>query len=349
MCPTFFSRWTSHSIMGARSTISYKPLTKNPKGILRRIAEEVRAGRSFLISTHQNPEGDAIGSVLALGLALKGLGKAARILTQDPTPEVLSFLPGAREILHQAPQENWFDIAFALDCGDRARLGEEFNKVKGIGKIINLDHHVSNSHFGEINFVAPRASSTAEIIHDLLRILPAPMTLEVAENIYTGILTDTGSFHYSNTTPKTFAVARACLLAGVDPWKVAEQVYDTQPLARLRLLPRVLETLELLEGGRVSSVIVNQKMLKETGATEALTEDFINFPRSVKGVEVAVLFREVTAEKYRVSFRSRGTVDVARIAGAFQGGGHPNASGCTVEGNLSQVKGKVLAVVKTAL
>jgi phosphoesterase RecJ-like protein len=349
MCPTFFSRWTNHSIMEAGSTVSYKPSKKKQKEILRRIGEEIRTGRSFLISTHQNPEGDAIGSVLALGLALKGLGKVARVLTQDPTPEVLAFLPGARDIIHQAPMENWFDIAFALDCGDKARLGEEFNKVKGIGKIINLDHHVSNSHFGEINFVDPRASSTAEIIHDLLRIIPAPMTLEVAENIYTGILTDTGSFHYSNTSPKTFAVARACLLAGVDPWKVAEQVYDTQPLARFHLLPRVLETLELSGGGRISSVIVTQKMLEETGATEALTEDFINFPRSVKGVEVALLFREVTARKYRVSLRSRGAVDVARIAGAFQGGGHPNASGCTVEGSLSEVKGKVLEVVKTAL
>ncbi len=270
-------------------------------------------------------------------------------MTQDPTPEILAFLPGAQEIIHQAPADGWFDIAFALDCGDRPRLGEEFNKVKGIGKIINIDHHVSNSFFGELNLVDPRASSVAEIIYDLIRAIPAPMTPAVAENIYTGLLTDTGSFHYSNTSPKTFAVARACLLAGVDPWKVAERVYETQPLPRLRLLSLVLGTLELSANGRTGSVIVTQRMLEETGATAALTEDFINFPRSLQGVEVALLFREINPKKYRVSLRSRGTVDVARIAGMFQGGGHPNASGCTVEGSLSEVQTKVLEVVKAAL
>ena len=282
-------------------------------------------------------------------MALKGLGKEVQILNQDPTPEILAFLPGAQEIIHQAPVTGWFDIAFSLDCGDKGRLGEEFGKVKGIGKIINIDHHVSNKNFGEINFVDPRASSAAEIIYDLIRAIPVPVTPEIAENIYTGVMTDTGSFHYSNTSPKTFAVARACLVAGVDPWKVAEQVYETQPPARLRLLPRVLETLELSGEDRISSVIVTQRMLEEAGATAALTEDFINFPRSVRGVQVALLFREVTPNKYRVSLRSRGGVDVARIAEMFQGGGHPNASGCTVEGSLSEVKGKVLERVKAAL
>ena len=302
-----------------------------------------------MISTHQNPEGDAIGSILALGLALKSLGKEVRILTQDPVPEVLAFLPGAQEIVHRAPLDGRFDMAFALDCGDRARLGEEFNKVKGIGKIVNIDHHVSNGFFGDVNLVDPRASSAAEIIFDLVRILGAPFTREVAENIYTGLLTDTGSFHYSNTSPQTFAAARACVLAGVDPGEVSQKVYDTQPLPRLRLLPRVLDTLEFSEGGRVSSVIVTQQMLKEAGATVAMTEDFINFPRSVQGVEVALLFREVTPQKYRVSMRSCGAVDVARIAGRFQGGGHPAASGCTVEGSLSEVQAKILEAVRAVL
>jgi len=280
---------------------------------------------------------------------LKSLGKEVQILTQDPVPEVLAFLPGAQEIVHRAPLDGRFDMAFALDCGDRARLGEEFNKVKGIGKIVNIDHHVSNGFFGDVNLVDPRASSAAEIIFDLVRILGAPFTREVAENIYTGLLTDTGSFHYSNTSPQTFAAARACVLAGVDPGEVSQKVYDTQPLPRLRLLPRVLDTLEFSEGGRVSSVIVTQQMLKEAGATVAMTEDFINFPRSVQGVEVALLFREVTPQKYRVSMRSCGAVDVARIAGRFQGGGHPAASGCTVEGSLSEVQAKILEAVRAVL
>ena len=186
------------------------------------------------------------------------------------------------------------------------------------------------------------------MVYDLLRAIPVKVTRAIAENLYTGVLTDTGSFHYSNTTAKTFTVARACILAGVDPWKIAERIYETQPLARLRLLPLVLETLEIEAEGRVGLVVVTQQMLAKAGATPALTEDFINYPRSVKGTEVALLFRELNPEKYRVSFRSRGKVDVARISQVFQGGGHPNAAGCTVEGTLRKVQAKVLAQVRAA-
>ena len=330
-------------------TASSKRPRKSGRKTLRKIAEEVRGGHNFLLSTHENPEGDAIGSVLALGWALRGLGKRVEILVQDPVPEVLAFLPGVQEIIHQAPTEAFFDLALAVDCGDRARLGEEFGKLKAPGKIINIDHHVSNSYYGDINFVDPAASSAAEIVFDLLRIIPVPLNREIAENLYTGLLTDTGSFHYSNTTPKTFAAARACLQAGVEPWRVAEQVYENQPLARLRLLPRVLETLEVSEEGRVSHVVITREMLAEAKASPALTEDFINFPRSIKGVEVAILFREVSPEKTRVSFRSRGSVDVARIAEGFQGGGHRSASGCTIKGSLADAKTNVLQVVRAAL
>jgi phosphoesterase RecJ-like protein len=322
---------------------------KRRTATLRKIAEEIRSNDCFLIGTHVNPEGDAMGSVLALGLVLKSLGKRAQILSQDPIPETLSFLPGAEEILYQAPENVPFDVAFALDCGSKARLGEEFSKVKKIGKIINIDHHISNSYFGDINLVDPTASSASEIIFDLLRNIPVTMSPAVAENIYTGILTDTGSFRYSNTSPKTFSVARSCLLAGVDPWKVADRVYESQPLPRLHLLPRVLATLEVDGGGRIPYVVVTRKMMEDSGASVALTEDLINFPRSLKGSEVALLFREISPEKYRVSLRSRGGVDVARIAEEFQGGGHPQAAGCTVEGSLSEVKDKVLQRVKTAL
>ena len=327
----------------------FKLSKKKRTEILRKIAEKIRSGYGFLISTHVNPEGDAIGSALALGLVLKGLGKKVMVLSQDPIPEVLAFLAGAEEIIHQAPENERFDVAFALDCGDKAHLGEEFSKVQRIGKLINIDHHVSNTYFGDINLVDPSASSTAEIIFDLFRSLPATMDPAVAESIYVGILTDTGSFHYSNTSPKTFAVARACLLAGANPWKVAEKVYETQLLPRLRLLPMVLATLEVEGDGRIPYVIITQKMMEESRASVALTEDLINYPRSLKGSEVALLFRELSPEKYRVSLRSRGSVDVARIAEEFQGGGHPQAAGCTVEGSLSEVKAKVLGRVKAAL
>jgi bifunctional oligoribonuclease and PAP phosphatase NrnA len=330
-------------------TASFKRSKKKNLETLRKIAETIRKEKRFLIASHENPEGDAIGSILALGLALRDLGKDVTILNQDAVPEILSFLPGAEGIVHSLPEKERFDIAVALDCGDRKRLGEEFNKPEKIGWLINIDHHVSNTEFGDTNLVDPQASSAAEMVYDLLRTIPVKLTRAIAENLYTGILTDTGSFHYSNTTAKTFTVARACVLAGVDPWRVAERIYETQPLARLRLLPLVLETLEIEEEGRVSLVVVTQQMLARAGATPALTEDFINYPRSVQGTEVALLFRELNPKKYRVSFRSRGKVDVSRISQMFQGGGHPNAAGCTVEGSLPEAKTKVLAQVRVAL
>jgi phosphoesterase RecJ-like protein len=334
--------------MEVKLTASFKTSKKRKAEILNKISDLLRQEKCFLIASHENPEGDAIGSVLALGLALRGLGKTVTMLNQDPVPDTLLFLPQSGEIIHQVPPHDRFDVALTLDCGDRKRLGEVFNKLDQVGTLINVDHHISNTQFGDVNLVDPQASSTAEIVYDLLRGISAKITPAIAENIYAGILTDTGSFHYSNTTAKTFSVARACILAGVNPWRVAEYNYETQPLARLRLLPLVLGTLATEEGGRISSVVVSQEMLAKTGATAALTEDFINYPRSVKGTEVALLFREINLEKYRVSFRSRGRIDVSRISQLFQGGGHPNAAGCTIDGTLQEVKGKVLAQVRAA-
>lgn len=331
--------------MIASSRISGKRKT----GTIKKIVEEIMMGQSFLISSHKHPEGDAIGSMLALGWALKGLQKEIFLLNQDPVPENLSFLPGAESINQRVPANRSFDVVLAVDCGDKNRLGEEFSKISHWGKIINIDHHISNSYFGEINLVDVEASSTAEIIYDLLQKMKVPFKANIAENIYVGILTDTGSFRYANTSAKVFRVARECLRAGVDPGKVAEKVYENQPLSRLRLLALVLETLEVKAAGQVSLVTVTQKMMAETGATPDQTEDLINFPRSLKGTEVALLFREINYGQYRVSLRSRGRINVAQIATEFQGGGHPNAAGCTVEGDLLTVKEKVLQRVRTAL
>jgi phosphoesterase RecJ-like protein len=329
-------------------TVSSAPSTKGRKKILKEIAETVRRGRSFLIASHENPEGDAIGSILALAWTLRRLGKKVTVFNPDPVPETLAFLPGAEEIVHRLPKTARFDAAFALDCGDRKRLGETFPEARRIGRLVNVDHHVSNTQFGNVNLVDPRASSTAEMVLDLAREMRVGIDVPIGENIYAGLLTDTGSFRYSNTTAKTFAAARACVLAGVSPWKIAERVYETQPIARLALLRLVLKTLRLDEGGGVSSVVVSRRMLARAGAVPALTEDFINYPRSVKGAEVAILFREVDPGKYRVSFRSRGKIDVSRISRVFQGGGHPNAAGCTVTGTLKEVRAKVLKQVRAA-
>jgi bifunctional oligoribonuclease and PAP phosphatase NrnA len=329
-------------------TVSSEPSRTKRNRILREIAETVRRGRKFLVASHENPEGDAIGSILALGRGLRRLGKQVTLFNPDPVPEVLAFLPGAKRIVRRLPAGARFDAAFALDCGDRKRLGDGFPGPEKIGRLVNIDHHASNTRFGDLNLVDPLASSAAEMVFDVLRALSAPPDRPAAENIYAGILTDTGSFRYANTREKTFSAARACVLLGVEPWKIADKIYDTQPPARLILLRRVLKTLKIEAGGKVSSVVVTRRMLLQAGAVPALTEDFINFPRSVKGTQVAILFREAEAGKYRVSFRSRGRVDVSRISRRFGGGGHPNAAGCTVAGTLREVRAKVLRQVRGA-
>ncbi|PJB43859.1 MAG: DHH family phosphoesterase [Deltaproteobacteria bacterium CG_4_9_14_3_um_filter_44_9] len=311
-----------------------------------KIVEEIKRNKAFLIASHINPEGDAIGSALALAISLKNIGKEVTVFNQDPIPRNLQFLPMSAEIIHEIDGSLSFDAAFVLDCGGLDRVGKEIEKIR---KIINIDHHITNSRFGDIRLVDSQSSSTAELIYAVLKDIPIEVTYEIALNIYTAILTDTGAFCNSNTTEGTFHIASEMVRIGVNPSSVAEKIYQEMPVSRLKLLGLVLNTLEILGNGRIASVVATLSMLKKTGATPELTEDIVTYPRSILGVKVAVLFREVSKNYYKVSFRSNKDVDVADIAREFSGGGHPNASGGNVGGSLLEVKGKVFEAISRRL
>ena len=290
-----------------------------------------------------------MGSSLALAISLKGIGKSVTVFNQDPIPVSLRFLPMSAEVVHEIKNPVDYDVGLVLDCTDLDRVGKEAKKIRGIKKIINIDHHKTNSGFGDLNLVNPHKSSTAEILYELLKEIPVPITQETAVNIFTGILTDTGSFCYSNTTASSLLIASELVSKGVNPSKVAEEVYERQSAARMRLLGLVLGTLEISDNGRIGSVLVLSSMLEKAGATPDLTENMVNYPKSIWGVQVALLFREVSENHYKVSLRSSEGVDVADIAGEFGGGGHPRASGCTIKGSLVEVKGRILDAIRTRL
>ncbi|MFH1624942.1 MAG: bifunctional oligoribonuclease/PAP phosphatase NrnA [Pseudomonadota bacterium] len=314
-----------------------------------KIIEEIRKNQTFLIASHINPEGDAIGSALALAISLDSIGKEVTVFNQDPTPQILQFLPKSAEIIHEIDESCNFDAVFVLDCSDLERLGTGVNSIKGMKKIINIDHHITNTRFGDLELVNPRSSSTAELVYAIIKNIPVEITREVAVNIYTAILTDTGAFCNSNTTVEAFRIATEMVGIGVNPGEIAEKVYQSQPASRLRLLGLVLNSLEIFDNGRIASVVVTLSMLREAGAGPDLTEDIVNYPKSVLGVKVAVLFREVARKFYKTSFRSHNDVNVADIAREFGGGGHPNASGCTIQGSLAEVKGRVFETIRERL
>ena len=318
-------------------------------GIKTKIIDRIKENKTFLIASHMNPEGDAIGSALALAISLKSIEKEVTVFNQDPTPRNLQFLPMSNEIVHRIDGPSNFDVAVVLDCADFDRLGKEGGKIEEIKNIINIDHHKTNSGFGELSLVDPYASSTAEIIYDLIKDIPVQITHDIAVNIYTGLLTDTGSFCYSNTTAEVLQIASDLVGIGVIPYKVAEEIYEKQPISRTRLLGSVLNTLEVLDNGRIAFVKVSLSMLEKAAAAPYLTENMVNYPKSIRGVKVAVLFREVSRNHYKMSFRSNEDVDVADIASEFGGGGHPRASGCSIKGSLSDVKERIFDAINRRL
>ncbi len=317
------------------------------RGSSEEVARALLAARRVLVTSHLNPDGDAVASSLALGLALRALGKEVCVYNPDPVPDNFRFLPGA-ESFRAAPEPGAYDLTAVLDCSELDRVGPLPPPAER-GRLVCLDHHLTTRPLGDAYHVDPGASAIGEMLHALLPHLGVALDASIATNIYTSILTDTGSFRYSNTTPAALRVAADAVAAGVAVWDVALAVYESQPLRRLRLLGKVLETLEVSAPGQHGSILVTQQMFQETGTTKDMLDGFINYPRSVEGVEVAVQFREEGPARYKVSFRSRGRVNVAAIAERFGGGGHFNAAGCSVDRPLDEVRALVFDAIEEAL
>jgi phosphoesterase RecJ-like protein len=316
--------------------------------MINRIIELIHRCNTFLITAHVRLDGDALGSELALWHVLRALGKGAVVYNQDGTPDMYAFLPGTEVIVHTLDDVAAFDAAFILDCSDLERVGDDAGRIRSVKEIVNIDHHISNTFFSEISFVDAEASSTGEILHRIIERLGVPVTPEIATNLYTAILTDTGAFRYSNTKSSTLRVAADLVEAGADPRGVAEKIYETKPLAQIRLLKDALDTLELHDEGTIGFVVVTQKMLETTGALPEYTEGIVDLARSVKGIEVAAFFQEMAARYYKISLRSKGNVNVEKVARKFGGGGHINAAACRIDGEIDDVKNELLRTIEAA-
>ncbi|MCC7202509.1 MAG: bifunctional oligoribonuclease/PAP phosphatase NrnA [Nitrospirae bacterium] len=312
-----------------------------------RIIDTLKNKESFMLTTHMNPEGDAIGSTLALALALSSIGKKVTVNTADPVPGVLMFLPSSEKVQQVKTVDGRFDAVIVLDCGDLERVG--FLKKDNIpaDTLINIDHHKTNLGFGTMNLVK-EAVASADIVYTIIKKMGIPVTPDIAVCIYTAIMTETGSFRYSNTSAHTLKVAGEMIRYGADPAAIADNVFNRNSMGRINLLGRVLSTLKLSSDGKIAWITVLEEMFRETGTTKEDTEDMINYPRSITGVEVAALFRQ-SGNDWKLSFRSNGRVDVALVSLEFGGGGHSMAAGCLLKGPLEEVREKVLGKVAEAV
>jgi phosphoesterase RecJ-like protein len=317
------------------------------------IAEPVAAIRDailqrqrFVITSHARPDGDAIGSQVAMAYALRALGKDVQLVGADPAPSQFQTFPGVRDIQVSPTVDGQFDAAIVMECADLSRTG-----VQGLEKyfLINIDHHPGNKNYGAINWFDPGAAACSEMVFDVIDALGVTLTPDIATHIYIAILTDTGRFHFSHITSRTFEICRRCTEAGAQPEAIARAVYDSSTMGHLRLMGAVLHNLELEGGGRAALAALTLKLLDETGATHEDADGLINIPLSVKDIQAVAFFKEIAPNDFRISLRSKGDVDVNRVAGAFGGGGHKNAAGCTVNGPYPEVRARVVAELRQVL
>lgn len=311
----------------------------------------IKESNSFLIASHLNPDGDALGASIALAIALKSLDKDVQVINRDNVPAGLKFLPSSDMLTRDVPGRE-FDVLFIVDCNTIERTGLKNIKAK---KSVIVDHHILPDNAREIwdsetmhrSMVETGAAATGELVFMILAELGVQIDKDIATNLYTTLLFDTGGFRYSNTTPEALNIASMLVAAGAEPWLISRELYESVSYNAVKLLASAYATIE--KEGNVAWITVTQEMLKDTGTTSEDTENFVDQPRKIKGVEVAIFFREDAADKIKVSLRSKGRIDVQKIVAPFGGGGHAPAAGCSISAPLMEVKNLILDAVREAL
>ena len=320
--------------------------------MMEQVISQLRKSKRVLLASHANPDGDAIASLLAMGLALGALGKKTAMYNESPLPVVYRFLPAVDRIQHLMGTAGQYDTAVILDCGSLERIGRVADSVRQIPAIINIDHHYTNNRFGHYNQVAPSACATAEIVYQLINAMGVHIDRDMASCIYTGILTDTGSFRFSNTNRSAFIICDEMVGRGVKPDLIAQHVYGTYSLGRIKLLNLSLDSIEITPNGELALMVVTKEMMSETGTYPCDADGLINYARSIETVKLAAMVQESVKKKsepsppkgFHVSLRTNGTVDAAAIAGLFGGGGHFSAAGFHLDLPLAEVKRRLFEI-----
>lgn len=314
--------------------------------MLSQVVELIENKENFAITTHVRPDGDGIGSSLGLCWLLRSLGKTAEVIVSDGIPISYRQLPGADEIRKVSEIDNQYDAVFVIECSDAARP-----QIKNLDKqfVVNIDHHATCEHFGTINWIDATASAVGEMIYNLCKAIGGRITKEIAECVYLALVTDTGSFHFPNTTERTLKVASELVKAGVKPADISQAVYNSYPWSRIELMRRVLDTVKRDASGRVAWMRQTLEMKEISGSVDGDNSGFVNIPLSAKEVKAVVYMREVEPNRFRVSLRSKGDINVARIAEKFEGGGHKNAAGCRAVGNWDVRESEIVAAVIEAV
>ena len=317
--------------------------------VIDRILEVIREHKTFCIVGHMRPDGDCIGSQLGLALALRNEGKRVTVWNQDAIPLKYRFLVGDG-LIEKPKVGQKFDCVIATDCASYERLGKVGEFVKERKVLINIDHHATNPRYGDVNWVSPREPSTGELIYRLMKVARWPITKPIADLLFTAISTDTGSFQYPNTRPGTFHAGAELVTRGANLAKICDEVYQSYPLSRAKLLQHVYSKFRMTDDNRVVWLWLKKKDFSRTGAESDDTEGLIDHLRAIEPVVVACVFEEVEPELTRISLRSKNPqVNVSEICGLFGGGGHPAAAGARIPGKPLSVQRKVIAAVKRAL
>jgi phosphoesterase RecJ-like protein len=295
----------------------------------------IQAGRRFIVASHQRPDGDAVGSAMAMALALRAMSKEAVVVTDAALPAFLQPFPHTGAIRITTGVAEAYDAALIMECGDLARTG-----VAGLDRspVMNIDHHPGNSGYGAVNWIDESAAACGEMVFTLIEALGVTLTADIATHIYLAVLTDTGSFRFSHLSPRTYEVARRCVEAGADPRWIASTHYDSNSLARIRIFGAVVNDMAIQADGKVALLWITRRQMSDLGGTSDDLDGLINFPLTVKDIEAVAFFKEVADREWRVSMRSKGAVDIGAIARQHQGGGHANAAGCSATGELPDVQ-----------
>ncbi len=310
------------------------------------IVQQLNKSHNVLLASHVNPDGDAIGSLIALGLALDEMGKKVVLYNESPIPAVYRFLPGVERIQHHLDVSARYDAAILLDCSNLDRVGSVADVICRFPVIINVDHHYTNNGFGHYHLISPSACATAEIVYGLVKALGISFSTAMATSIYTGILTDTGSFRFSNTNRSAFVICDEMVGLGVKPDEIAQHVYGTYSLGRLKLLNLALDSIEISSNGELALMVLTQEVMAKTETDVCDADGLINYARSIENVKLAVMIQEAPQNGqgaqgvggFNVSLRSNGSVDAAAIASLFGGGGHFTAAGFYIDAPLLEVK-----------